>query len=142
MPHLASVITFTIFSIWLSISDIKTRSASVISLYLFILSGLFFSWHSGHISSGLYGSLSGFLMFFIIKSIDPSWLGLGDCTLAAGLGAFLGSEKLSWCILTACLFLIIFVSLDAFLKGLFLKGEKRIPFVPFLCFSGFLFFIY
>jgi prepilin signal peptidase PulO-like enzyme (type II secretory pathway) len=139
---LASVITFAIFSLWLSISDIKTRSASVIPLFLFILSGLFFSWHSGHISSGLYGSLSGFLIFFIVRAIYPSGFGLGDCTLAAGLGAFLGSEKLSWCILTACLFLIIFVSLDAFLKGLFLKREKRIPFVPFLCLSGFLFFVY
>jgi prepilin signal peptidase PulO-like enzyme (type II secretory pathway) len=69
-------------------------------------------------------------------------LGLGDCTLAAGLGAFLGPEKLLWCVMTACLLVITFVSLNAFLGGVFSKREKRIPFVPFLCLSGLLFLIY
>jgi len=76
----------------------------------------------------LAGGVLAFLLLSVLALLSGGGVGGGDVKMAAALGFFLGVPDVFWLLLTACL---------AGLAWAVLRGEKRVPFAPFMAF-GFL----
>jgi len=133
--HLVSLAIILIFSIILSIQDIKQMSVSLYILIGAILAALICQLIFAPsdmwiylISSLIFGSL-----YFITRKITKNKLGSADIWFGFFQGLFLFPKMIPFCLGTEVILAFCFVNKKI--------GKKPIPFIPFMSFGLILTFV-
>jgi len=102
--------------------DIRERIIPDVWLWPLFLSGLFIYGDSdNHVMAAILGYVIGFVMLAVAHRIQG--IGYGDVKLLAAIGIWLGIDGLSYAVVAACAYGIIW--------GL-VKKKKFVPFAPFM----------
>jgi Flp pilus assembly protein protease CpaA len=125
-------IIFSVFTIPVSIIDIKTRRIpDVLSVSCFLLVFTARLYHSPEtMPSFLAAALFAFALFFCI-ALGTGGLGFGDVKFAAVIGLVCGFPGVLAALFTAASVLGLLATLSPLFRGP--DGAASIPFAPFLC---------
>lgn len=140
-------IVFLVFSIIMSIEDLRTKTVSrklsvslmILMLFLPLINllryGLSVPACRDYFLKPWIGFVFAFIIFFLVRQISKKKLGLADVFFSASIGALLGSRLYILAMLSACIFALMFYF------GMFLTMGTRVkkislPFIPFMTLSA------
>jgi len=116
--------------LYLGYTDIKKRTLPDRVTIPMIIAGFIYSAYTGNLQTGITGSVSAFLLFFITAFIFGGGIGGGDIKLAAGLGMWFGFPEVLY-IIIAGVFMMVIYELGKMVYAGKLKSRLKETTIPF-----------
>lgn len=130
MANIALLAGCLIPGLYLGYTDIKRRILPDKITIPMIITGFIYSVCTGNLQTGITGSVSAFLLFFMTAFIFGGGIGGGDIKLAAGLGMWFGFPDVLY-IIIAGIFMMVIYELGKMLSTGKLKSRLKETTIPF-----------